>query len=802
MKACFHCGLAAVPGLQADIGGQTGEFCCIGCQAVAQAIAGQGLADFYRFREQPSSRPQVIETRFDAYDLPAVQEDFVESTTDGTATVNLFVTGISCAACVWLIEKHLLAQPGVEQVQVNASTQRARIRLQSERMRVSELFGALAHIGFQPQPLVGRAEQELWQKDQRDYLLRMAVAGIGMMQAGMVAVALHAGGIQGIDPHWELVLRWVNLLLTLPIMLYSAKPFFAGALRALKLGRLVNDVSISIALILAFSASVYATLTRSGDVYFDSVAMFAFFLLLGRYLEKRARYANFKASARFHNLLPMTVDRLQPDGSVETIPFKQLLPREQVIVAPGTAFPCDGEVLDGHGEVDESLMTGEATPRPKAPGDSVYAGTYNGGTPLRVRADTIGAGTQLAAIEQLVQQAEQERPRQVVMADQIASWFVGSVLTIATLVGVAWYWIDPSKAFWVSLSVLVVSCPCALSLATPTALTVAVGYMRRCGVLVTGGQVFESLNAVTHVVFDKTGTLTNGALRILETRCLAEFEEAEVLALAGALESGSSHPIARAFVGLGETLTVEQRSSAAGAGVSGRIAGMEYRLGTPAYALPHHSIRYPDDGLWLLLADEQRAVAWIRLEDHVRDNAKACITALRNLGCEAILLSGDRSENVANVATTLGIGQWRGGQLPDDKLAYVRELQARGSRVLMVGDGINDLPVLGGADVSCAMGSATRLAQTRADCILLGEDLRQIPVALAFAKKVRGTIKQNLRWAITYNLCALPLAAAGLVPPWLAAIGMSSSSVVVVVNSLRVGRNGPHLLEDRAVVGP
>lgn len=778
-----------MPGLHADIGGERREFCCIGCQAVAQAIAGQGLTDFYRFREQLSPRPQLIETRFDAYDLPAVQEDFVEHRADGTVTVNLFVSGISCAACVWLIENHLQTHPGVEQVQVNASTHRARIHLHPGKIRISELFQALTHIGFQPQPLVGRAEQELWQKDQRDYLLRMAVAGIGMMQAGMVAVALHAGDLQGMDPHWVQVLRWVNLLMTLPIMLFSAKPFFAGALRALRLGRLVNDVSISLALILAFSASVYATVARSGDVYFDSVAMFAFFLLLGRYLEKRARYANFKASARFHNLLPMTVNRLCSDGSVETVPFKQLLPGEQVIVAPGAAFPCDGAVVDGHGEVDESLMTGEATPRPKSPGDKVYAGTYNGGTPLRVRADTIGAGTQLAAIEQLVQQAEQERPRQVTLADRIASRFVASVLTVATLVGVVWYWIDPSKAFWVSLSVLVVSCPCALSLATPTVLTVAVGYLRRCGVLVTGGQVFESLNGVSHVVFDKTGTLTDGALRIVETRCLTDLAEAEILALAGALESGSSHPIARAFANFGQTLPVEHRSSVAGAGVSGRIGGIDYRLGTPSYALPDHPLAYAQEGLWLLLADETRALAWIRLEDRLRDSADACLSALRNLGCVPVLLSGDRPENVARVASILSIDQWSGGLLPDDKLAFVRKLQAGGGRVLMVGDGINDLPVLSGADVSCAMGSATRLAQTRADCILLGEDLRQIPAALAFARRVRGVIKQNLTWAIVYNLCALPLAAAGLVPPWLAAIGMSSSSLVVVANSLRVGRN-------------
>lgn len=760
----------------------------MGCQAVAQAIAGQGLDDFYRFREQLNTRPQTVATRFEAYDLLAVQEDFVERAADGTATANLFVSGINCAACVWLIEKHLQAIAGVEQVQVNASTHRARIKVRPEQLRISDLFQALVDIGFQPQPLIGHAEQELWQKDQRDYLLRMAVAGIGMMQAGMVAVALHAGDFQGMDPHWVGVLRWVNLVLTLPIMLFSAKPFFVGALRALRMRRLVNDVSISTALILAFSASVYATVTRSGDVYFDSVAMFAFFLLLGRYLEKRARYANFKASARFHNLLPMTVNRVRPDGALEMIPFKQLRPGERVVVAPGAAFPCDGEILDGRSEADESLLTGEATPRAKAPGDPVYAGTYNGGTPLTVRVDTVGGGTRLAAIEHLVQLAEQERPRQVTLADQIAARFVGSVLTIAALVGAIWYWIDSSKAFWVSLSVLVVSCPCALSLATPTVLTVAVSYLRRCGVLVTGGQVFESLNAVTHVVFDKTGTLTDGALRIVETRCLAEVEEAEILALAGALESGSSHPIARAFADFGQALAVSNRSSMAGAGVAGIVEGTAFRLGTPSFAAPNQTLVYPGEGLWLLLADEQRPLAWIRLEDQLRPHAADCIATLRNLGCRPVLLSGDRPENVSAVATQLGIQEWHGGLLPDDKLRHVRDLQAQGGKVLMVGDGINDLPVLSGADVSCAMGSATRLAQTRADCILLGEDLQQIPVAVNFARRVRAVIKQNLTWAIIYNLCALPLAAAGLVPPWLAAIGMSSSSVLVVVNSLRVGR--------------
>jgi Cu2+-exporting ATPase len=785
---CFHCGLPALPNLTAEIDGQRRAFCCIGCQAVAQAIAGRGLGDFYRHRERPSAQAQLPGARFDAYDLPAVQEDFVEQHADGSVTANLSVGGIGCAACIWLIEKHLGGIPGVLQVQASASSHRAQIQLQPERLKISELFNALYAIGFTPEPLLGRAEQDLWQKDQRDYLLRLAVAGIGMMQAGMVAVALHAGDLQGMDPHWEWLLRWVNLLLTLPIMLYSAKPFFTGALRALRLRHLVNDVSISLALILAFSASVYATVTQSGDVYFDSVAMFAFFLLLGRYLEKRARYENFKTGARFQQLLPGTVNLVEKDGTVAVFPLKHLAQGGQVLVTPGAVFPCDGQVLDGLSEADESLLTGEANPCPKVPGDPVYAGTFNGATPLRVLAQAVGQGTRLAAIERLVQQAEQQRPQQVALADFIAARFVAAVLILASLTGAVWCWLDPSRAFWIALSVLVVSCPCALSLATPTVLTVAIGRLRQMGVLITGGQVFDVLHGVTRVVFDKTGTLTDGALRLVETRALAAIPSERINQIAATLELGSSHPIARAFAEVPSLGDMERRTSETGAGVSGIINGVTYRFGTPTYAWPEAPLAYPSPGLWLLLADDRHPLGWIRLEDHLRESSRPCIEQVRALGCEPMLLSGDRPENVAAVAETLGIHDWRGGLLPAEKLAQVRALQADGQRVLMVGDGINDLPVLSGADVSCAMGSATRLAQTKADCVLLGENLLQIPAALRLARQVRRTIKQNLTWAIVYNLCAIPLAAAGLVPPWLAAIGMSASSVVVVVNSLRVGR--------------
>lgn len=782
---CFHCGLPADVAIRAQLNGETRIFCCGGCQAVAEVIVGGGLGDFYGHREGHNTKPQA-RADFAAFDMASVQEDFVHQYDEQHKQADLYLSGISCAACVWLIEKHLQRLAGVQAVRVNAGTYRASVVFNPSIILLSNIMRALANIGFEPQPLVGQAEQEHWLKEQREYLLRLGVAGIGMMQVGMVAVALHAGDIQGMESHWVPVLRWVTMLLTLPVLLYSAQPFFAAAIRALRVRRFVMDISVSIALLLAFSASTYATFTDSGEVYFDSVCMFTFFLLLGRYLEKRARYQNFKASAQFSALLPLTVERWQDGGTVQ-VPLKHISPGEQLQVRPGEVFPCDGLVTDGCSEADEALLTGESTPVAKAPGDRVLAGTHNGSTALRIMVTATGLDTEFATIEKLVQQAEFSRPRQVALADQIAAKFGSSVLALAAVTGAVWYTIDPAKALWVSLSVLVVTCPCALSLATPTVLTAAINRLRAYGVLVTNGEVLETLNRLDSVVMDKTGTLTNGALHVEEVRCLDEaISQQDVLAIAAALEAGSSHPIAKAFESYLDHRTASRRAAQIGAGVSAYVEGRCYRLGSPGYAYPLQSYVYPSSGLWLLLADDRQALAWLRLREQVRPTARACIDGFKSLGIRTALLSGDRGENVQQVAQALAVDDWRGEMLPGDKLEYVRSLQTQGRTVLMVGDGINDLPVLSGADVSCAMGSATQLAQTKADCVLLGEDLTQLPRALKLARAVKRTIVQNLAWAFAYNIIALPLAVAGLVPPWLAALGMSASSLVVVLNALRV----------------
>ncbi len=785
--SCYHCGLPAVFAQRAQVQGQMRDFCCIGCRAVSEAISAGGLGDFYRFREQDSVKPGSAGD-FTVYDQAAVQGDFVSDGDNGLRQARLYINGITCAACVWLLEGYLLKLPGVKALRVNASSHQATLAFDPDRVRLSEVFQRFADIGFQAAPLLAQTQRDAWLKQRKEDLLRLGVAGIGMMQAGMMSMGLHAGEIQGIESNWQYLLRWACLILTLPVLLYSAQPFFTASLRALRTRHLVMDVPVSLALILAFAASAAATVSGTGDVYFDSVGMFTFFLLLGRYLEKQTRFRNLMASARQAQLLPLTAE-VEDEQGARTVAVKQLVPGDRVRVAAGATFPCDGVLLEGHTEVTEAVITGEALPLQKQPGDAVIAGSMNGSAPVLLQASAVGEGTRLAAIEGLIEQSELRRPRQVALADKLAAKFVARVLVISVITYLFWYFYQPSRALWVTLSVLVVTCPCALSLATPTVLTAAVNRLRRLGILVTGDQTLETLTKVNHVVFDKTGTLTEGQLHLAEVRLLGSQTREEVLTVAAALEEGSAHPIARAFVDYAVGLPVQERNVSLGQGVAGRIDGSVYRLGTPAFALGGaDQPAYPCAGLWLLLSCNNRPCAWVRLQDRLRPCAAEAVATLKAGGMAVTLLSGDRRENVAGIADQLGIADWHSDLLPEQKLDRLAALQSGGARVFMIGDGINDVPVLAAADVSCAMGSGTELAQTKADCVLINEDLRHLPRLLSIAQRTRQIVRQNLTWTLIYNITALPLAMAGLVPPWLAAIGMSASSLVVVLNALRVGR--------------
>jgi len=803
---CYHCGLP-IPhylNLTVDISGEPQAMCCPGCQAVALSIVDGGLENFYRFRSEHAQRPnESAKHQWPVYDLEEVQADFVTRLASGEREAQLLIQGITCAACVWLLEKQLAGMSGVTAVTVNASTHRCLVRWSNESQTLSHIMAECQRIGYEPSPATDEKAFQARKKENRQSLMRLGVAGIGMMQVGMVAIALYAGGLQGISEGMQSLLRYLSLVIATPVVFYSAKPFFQAARRSLmraKLKHLNMDVPVSFAILGAYLASVYSTLTNSGEVYFDSVSMFTFFLLVGRYLEMRVRHANSLATGSLSQLLPFTANKIAEHGADPiAVPLKSLLVGDRVLVRAGEIFPSDGCVLRGSSSVEEALLTGEAKPQRKNVDDVVIAGTLNTESALEVRVTALGQNTTLSAIDSLVNRAELEKPLQQTLADKIAAYFVAAVLVLSFLVGTFWYFHEPEQAFWIVLSILVVTCPCALSLATPVALAAATSAARRQGLLITRAHVLESLANITRIAFDKTGTLTLGQLRVKS--CIptqSQFDEQQCMDLAVALEKNANHPIASAFlVEATQLFSANDIRQFTAEGVEGQIDKQFYRLGSvefvckifPSSIQLNFSASVPEGNLqWILLGSEDGPIAWFGLSDSVRSGIKPLLSYCAAESINSELLSGDASSAVAALAEELGIQDFQAGAKPADKLARIHGLQASGERILMVGDGINDAPVLAGADVSIAMGAATDLAQTRADAVLLNNNLSAIAQVRNIALKTRKIIRQNVAWALCYNALALPLAALGMVPPWAAAIGMSASSLVVTLNALRLNR--------------
>ncbi|MCO1334180.1 cadmium-translocating P-type ATPase [Microbulbifer sp. OS29] len=792
-SSCFHCGLPVPPGSHHTvvIEGVARSMCCPGCEAVAGAIVSGGLDGFYRFREKDSDRPEEAQPRdrWAAYDLAEVQQQFVHDWDDGGKIAALLISGITCAACVWLIEKHLGQLDGIKKVSVNASTQRAQIAFDPTMIKPSELFAELERIGYRPAPATAANREVVIQSEHRAALRRLGVAGLGTMQVMMFAIALYFGAASGDGiGEFERYFRWVSLLVATPVVFYAARPFFNAALRSLRARHLSMDVPVSLAIGLAYGASFYATVFGTGEVYFESIAMFTFFLLLGRTVEMRARHRAGLASGGLAQLLPMTAAKYQ-DGEVVHIPVAALAAGDQVLLRPGDTVPADGEVLEGESGVDESLLSGESALQQKFAGSPVFAGSVNGDSTLTIKITAAGQATRLSAIERLVERAQLDKPQQVALADRVAGIFVAVVLFAAVAAFAVWWQIDPGRAFWVSLSVLVVTCPCALSLATPAALASATLRLQQLGLLVAGGALLDTLPRIGRVLFDKTGTLTRGEPRILAIELLRDgWSEQRVKDVAAALESQTNHPLARAFRAWRGNLTASQLKVHTGSGLEGQIEGALYRLGKADFVTGEKMSLPEGQGQWLLLGDSKGAIAWIALGDKLRASATAAVDRLIELGLSVELLSGDQSAEVQRLARQAGIDNFRAGASPEDKLSHMKQLQGAGDKVLMVGDGINDVPVLSGADASVAMMSAADLAQSRADAILLNGDLQVLPRAIELAYKCRRIVRQNLAWALGYNAIALPLAFCGLVPPWAAAIGMSFSSLVVVLNALRLSQ--------------
>ncbi len=746
--------------------------------------------DAYRHLDDPDELAEL------ARELPALA--------DGSRRLEAVLTidGVHCAACVVSIEQAL--RGAVDEVSVNAATRRARLVFRPDVQPLSGLFARIAALGLAPRPVARSAMADVQAAGRRKALWRMLVAVLCMMQVMMYAVPRYVAGPEDMPADVQRLLMWAEFMLTLPALLFAAGPFLHNAWRDLRARRIGMDVPVSLGIVVTFVASSAAALD-GGEVYFDSLTMFVAFLLIGRWLEAAARERALAGVADLLARLPETVERLLGDKRFETVTLRRLRPGDRVRVAVGQAVPADGVVETGRSHADESLLTGESTPIPKRPGDALAAGSLNLSGPLTVRLTRAARDSRLQEIADLVEAASARKPRIAQIADRWAGPFLVAVLVLAALAWAVWHVIDPSRAIWVAASVLVVTCPCALSLATPTALLAAAGTLARRGLLARSPQAIEALASIDAFIFDKTGTLTHDRLSLERLDLLAgaavlSLDATGVLAVTAALEAGSLHPAATALCRAapsGALYAVRDMVEHGGAGLTGQVLldgrWVDARIGSAAFAGvgdeagpgPGSMAEGAEPG-GIRLALDGRPVARFELAETVRADAATALAALRADGASVEILSGDETARVARLAERLELDAWRAEASPQQKLVTLAARQAEGRRVAMVGDGINDAPVLARADLSVSFTTAAPLAQHQAELLLLGGRLATLVDARRLARRTMRIVTENLVFAALYNAVCIPLALAGLLPPWLAGLGMAASSLVVVLNALRL----------------
>ena len=910
---CFHCGDPVPrPPFYTEVLGSQREMCCMGCQLASQSIVEAGLEQYYLDRSEinrTASLPTQL-TRLEAYDHDEIKSQFVYAQ-DGLSVAELSVNNLRCAACTWLIESRLYEIDGISQCQVNLTNQRMRIVWDQAKLPISRILAVINEIGYEAKPYRQDTHEAMLAKHNNKMLLRLGIAALGAMQAMMYAVALYFGAHDGMLIFQRDFLRWVSLFVSIPVFFYAGVPFFTSAWSAIRARQVNMDVPVSVALIVTFFASLYATVTGSGETYYDSVSMFIFFLLAGRYIEHNAR---LKAATMANDLVviePILVqkiaedkeaaslilqqlnpgfitshvnhadidtdatitDKVVADASSSTIqtpaPFmqqmdasiyavteriaqtwqhknQQLNPDDKalnkkmvtaqslqvgdiILVEAGAEIISDGILLSPTATVSQSLLTGEGDLITKAQGDYIVGGAQNDSQPFEMLVTALPEDSQIGLIDRLMNRALSEKPKLAQQADKLARWFVARILILSVLVFIGWYIVDPSQAIWATVAVLVATCPCALSLATPIALTVATNRLATYGFLTTRGHTLQTLAEITHVAFDKTGTLTFGKPNLLNIELVPLTDEQilavdknEVLSIAAALEVGSRHPIAHALLTAAYQLHLPATQSLVhypAGGVEAMIDGILYRIGHANFALDQTSAT-SDKHLSLDLthhrassavvlscqqicdsadsastvdkaanqSNQWQALACFYFNDKVRDSTQAMLDNLKAIGLESVMLTGDPSPQALVLADSLGMQSAYNGLSPAYKVAHIQQLQASGAVVLMVGDGINDAPVLAAADVSTSIAGAADLAQVSSDSIILNGQIEAINAAKRIANKTERIIRQNFRWALAYNGIVLLPAIFGYVPPWLAAIGMSLSSLLVVLNALRLKR--------------
>ncbi|MGM0516763.1 MAG: heavy metal translocating P-type ATPase [Pseudomonadota bacterium] len=800
-ERCFHCDLPVPEGerYRARVLDAERAFCCPGCEAVARGVVAAGLEDYYAYRDSPANRApgdtaEALIERLRVFDHQELQRDFLVERGD-LVEVALVLEEIRCAACLWLNEQQLRRLDGVADVEIDYNSQQARVRYDPERVRLSEILATIEAIGYHAHPFDPSRRNALLAEQRHRNIERLLFALILAMPIMTFSIAGYWMGGPGPDgklPLWEIIGRFSALIVTTIILVYSGRDFLAGAWRDLKNARLGMDVPIALGLSVAWTGSLVATLQQSGEVYFDSIAMFVTFVLLARVIEIRGRLRAADAMDRLLRIIPRRARRWQ-HGAWTEVPVIELEPGDRLQVRPGEVVPADATLLgDRTVEFDESILTGESRPVRRDPGDPVVAGATNLDQPVELEVARTEDQSMMATIHGLIRRGSAARPKIARLADRVASRFVAVVLLIATLTAAWWLVHDPGSALANTVAVLIVTCPCALALATPVTLALAAGEMANRHIIPQRMESVEALATADCLVFDKTGTLTEGRPNIVARERLdPTIDPSRADALAQLLETASEHPLARAFApvpgqNVPEPTEIENHP---GLGIEAQVDGERWRIGSPRFALPHADADADDgtrpDSTIVILARGDRAVMRYQLADQLRPRVAETLARLRErTGASLHMLSGDRRETVSAIGNRLGFDSAEGQLTPAEKLERVQQWQAQGKRVLMVGDGINDAPTLNQADVSLSFSEATDLARQSADFILTRGDFQAIAETRHIARRTRRTIRQNLAWAAGYNVLAVPFAALGYIPPWLAAIGMSLSSILVVGNAL------------------
>jgi Cu2+-exporting ATPase len=726
-----------------------------------------------------------------------------DSSLSGCWESNVIIEGMHCAACALTIEDALKRVQGVVSADVSAGSHRAKVVWVSHSVLPSVWMKAVNDTGYRAVPANDAFIRESRKKESRKALWRMMVAGLCMMQVMMYAYPAYVAARGDLSIEFEQLLRWASWVLTLPVIFFSCAPFFGNAWRDVSHRRISMDLPVALGMLITFVVSTAGTFDPRGifgaEVYFDSLTMFVFFLLAGRWLELRLRDKTAGALEALMNCLPESVFRLRADGEFERVPVRRLNIGDIVRVLPGEVIPADGVLLQGYTSVNESLLTGESLPLARSVGDELISGSHNLSAVIQMRADRVGKQTRFAQIVSLMESASTSKPPLARLADDIAKPFLVGVLLAAGLACAYWWQYDPERALMVAVSVLVVTCPCALSLATPAAMLSAAGALARRGVLVRRLDAFESLAAIDIVMFDKTGTLTRDAMVLNHTAVRDGVSQQHVLLMAAALAQYSLHPVSRAIVeaakltGSPQTWRGDGVEETVGQGMTGLVAVQDtterpkrLRLGSANFCEVSAN---SSAVLQVHLSDPEGWLASFDFQEDVRPDAAQTVARLQQAGMRVYLLSGDASDATNRVAKKVGITLVKGQCSPQDKLDFLRQSQLQGYQVAVVGDGLNDGPVLAGANVSFVFGSAVPLTQAKADFLVAGSRLGNVSDALFLARRTLRVVRQNLGWAAIYNAICVPLAVAGMLPAWLAGIGMAGSSLLVVLNALRLSSN-------------